>query len=1406
MSLFNIISLVRPSFSALVRSLFIFVIYELLFSFAPLSLQAQSLKLNFSHVGHQQGLSNSTVESIAQDRYGFIWIGTRDGLNRYDGYQMLVFRNNPADHTSISDNFIRSIFEDSQGDLWIGTMNGLNRFDRKMKRFERFKFPPGRQGSINHNIVTAVCENGDGRIVVGTYGGGLNILDKAKRSFSSFRFDPHNSSSLGNDKVNALLKDKSGKLWVATDGGLYAFDPRTKDFRAFINRSDTRNLLKRNTIRSIAADSAGNIWLGTEDKGLSRFSPSSGVFVNFNHSEWNKLSLSNDQIRSLLVDHKNRLWVGSINGGLDLYQPDRNTFENFQHDPENQGSLSQRTVSALFEDRQHNLWIGTHRGGVNLYNPLAEKFNLYRKERSTSSLSYNDVRAFYEDADGQIWIATDGGGLNSMDRKTGLFRHYRHDPFQAASIGSDALLDVRGDQDGALWIGTWGAGLNMLDKATGRFQRFIHQERDPNSVSSNYVQKTLEDSHGNFWVATYYGGLNLFDPRTKRFRRIRKGFDNKSVLMGENIVSLLEDVNGDVWIGTDDGGLNRFHAGTGTFSHYFRNAERMPDLRVLFTDRKGRLWVGQQGLYLFNRKQDRFQLFKNNAGLSSEFIKGILEDKNGHLWISTTNGLTRLDPESGRYKKFNVSDGLQGPEFEANATLLSRNGEMFFGGINGFNTFYPERIRVNSYHPPVVLVDFQIFNKKVTPGDKHAVLQQDISLSSTVRLSHKQSTFSISFAAIDFADLKNNRYAYKLQGLDKDWNYVGDERKASYTELSPGSYTFYVKATNNDGVWRDQLTALKITIEPPFWLTWWFILLSCSALIYTAYTLFNFKKKLELERMEEKKREEMHQIQLQFFTNISHEFRTPLTLIMGPLEHLMKENQQSSLLRYFKTMHRNTHRLMKLINELMDFRKVESGTLKLRVTAGSAGSFISEIAEEFKSLAADKNILFAVTNDLPQEKLWYDRQILEKILLNLIHNSFKYTPDNGTIELSTFQSLNGFVPRFRNELIIKNSFRAERYLFIRIADNGIGISAESIQHLFERYYRITETHLGSGIGLAFVKSLTNLHKGDIYVYSERHKGTEIIIAVPVDKQSFNQDEIWIESTNTGGTRLESLSPELVTKELPHISAEEPQNLATSLQEHILVVDDNPELRSFLQQTLSPTYRVILADNGITGLIEAKNHFPDLIVSDVMMPEMNGIDFCRAVKEDPEISHIPFLMLTAKDALEARIEGAESGADFYFPKPVSMGLLALTIKNIFEQKRRSKERYLKDYQSDARELVHSAKEKAFLGRLTEIIHAELKNPDLDVDFVCTSMGMSKTKLYQKIKAITGESIGEFIRSVRLKKAAQIMTHEDVLITEVMYRVGIQTQAYFSKAFKKQFGKTPSQFLNELESNSHRDKVL
>ena len=1369
----------RRAFSAI---LFLWILHF------PIVSPAQIQALRFTHITSEQGLSNSTVESILQDSQGFMWFGTRDGLNRYDGYNIRVYRHSPADSGSISGNYITCLFEDRSGMLWIGTTSGLSRLDRKTGKFKSFKSAPDNPYSISNNRINSIYQDNQGKIWVAT-ANGLSLYQAGKEDFR--RFYPDKSAEGGSNQIHCILEDINGYLWLGTETGMQRFDHRTATFSRYSKYPSGAG----HAIRVMRKDHEGNLWIGASEEGLFHLSPATGELKRYSHDRKSTSGIGSNLITSILIDKNNNVWVGAVNGGLNLFVPAQNTFQRFQNEPFNSSTLSQRTISAIHEDRQGNLWLGTHRGGVNLYIPSHQSFGFQRQRHGGEGLSHNDVKAFYEDKQGFIWIGTDGGGLNRLDKTTGQYRHYRHNPFDPQSLGSDEVLHVTEDSKGNMWVSTWGGGLNRLDRNTGKFTRFTHDNNNERSISSNFVQQVFEDDEKKIWVATYYGGLNLFNPETNTFTRVFGDEKQLSHVTGNNFVSICQDTDGNIWFGTDDGGLNCYVKTTKQFKQYFTSQDRMPDLRVLFVDSKKRLWVGQAGLYLFNKTKDTFSIFTEQAGLATEFIKGICEDDAGSFWISTSNGIIRFDPEKGTHKRYGTADGLQGPEFEANAYLKTRDGQLLFGGLNGYNAFYPKDIQTNEHIPPVFFTDLYLSNTRVVPGTENAVLTKDIAATHTLTLSYAQSTFAVEFAALNYIVPEHNQYAYRLLGLDTQWNMIGNERKVSYTNLAPGDYILEVKAANNDGKWNETPARMAINITPPFWSTWWFKTLVAIAILSVAFVLLFLKRRYEIQGLEKSKREEMHQMQLQFFTNISHEFRTPLSLILGPLEKLQKEDTGSRFQRQYATMHRNASRLMGLINELMDFRKVEAGALKLKVMPGCINLFLEEIAGEFHALAEEKNIHFEL--DVPEKlpQTWFDRQVLEKIIINLLSNSFKYTSSGGTITVRVSKQLNELPKTFRHELIMKHEFNAREYLYIQVADNGIGISADSLRFLFERYYKMTDAHLGSGVGLAFVRSLTFLHKGSIFVRSERHQGTEITIALPVHAGDYTEDEKWLKENKQAFVNMESIHNKFDPQVRSDLQKSHPERSIKS-RKHILIVDDNDELREFLKESLMEHFDIHEAVDGSSALTAVKEVMPDLIISDVMMPGMNGIDFCNRIKESPETGHIPLIMLTAKAAIESRLEGMASGADFYFSKPLNNDLLLMTIRNIFESQESLKEHWTRAHRSDAVASTHSSKEKQFMEQLTALLHEHLSNPELDVDYISKQMGMSRSKLYQTIKTITGQPIGDFVRTMRLRKAVEIMTEEDVLITEVMYRVGIQTQSYFTKAFKKEFGKTPTQFLQEL----------
>ncbi|WP_345954917.1 two-component regulator propeller domain-containing protein [Mucilaginibacter sp. PAMB04168] len=1359
------------------------------------SVVAQLPEIKFDYLTREQGLSNSTVTSIFQDSKGYIWLGTEDGLNLYDGYRITSFKSNGTSEHTLSNSNITQIFEDSKQRLWVATEHGLNQYYRNSNSFIRYTRHTTK-GHLTSNIINCISEDKLGYLWLGT-AAGLQRFDWKNGTFRYYVLP--RTSGKSSPTVTCIYPDTFGRLLIGTDGnGVLSFDIKSKKFLKPTGRLNEVATLR---IKTIEVDKQNKLWIGTTGNGVFVYDRQTNQIHNYINQQYNTASLSNNVVKSILCDSKGQVWIATENGGVNLWNAASKTFSRYENNANKPYSLSQKTASALFEDRQGNIWIGTHRGGANIYRSNTYKFKTYTQGSASGMLSYKDVKTFFEDKSGTIWVGTDGGGINLWNPLTDQFKQYRYNAKQENTIGSDAILHIMQDRQGHIWVGTWGGGLNLYNPANGTFKRYVHRDGDPNSISSNNVWRIFEDKQGNLWVATFYGGLNIFNPKTEKFSRITKSFNGQTEFVGNNVVSINQDYQNNLWFGTDDGGLNCLNFQTRQFTHYFYNVKegQTGSIRTIYTDTKHRLWVGSNGLYLFNPAKKQFGLASTHQYLINEKIQAIIEDKNASLWVSTSNGLISFNSANGYVKRYTDADGLQGLEFCQNACLKTRNGQLLFGGFKGFNVFNPDSIASNHYRYPIYITDLQIFNKSIKAGTSDKIIDKSITEAEKVTLDYNQSVLSFEYAALNYVAPAKTQYAYFLKGFDKGWNKVGTQRKATYTNLDPGRYTFYVKASTPDGKWNTQPASVDVIIRPPFWLTWWFKLLAGLSITGSIFLYLYYRRKSELRVIHEQKREEMHQLQLQFFTNISHEFRTPLTLILGPLEQILKQDTGSAFTRQFHTIHRNANRLMQLISELMDFRKAESGALKLKVMESNFSVFIDEIALEFEDLARQHQIQFTVKKHANFNNAYFDRQVVEKILLNLLNNSFKYTPEQGHISIEVLASLEGFTTPYSNTFKIDNDYKAKKYLYISISDSGIGISKDSISYLFERYYRITDSHLGSGVGLAFVKTLTLLHKGYLLVNSERHQGTNIIVALPCHPADYSRSEMWIEHPAEGGVQLESMKyKELLYK--PKI-ASDTLELSTdqTLQSSplVLIVDDNAELRAYIKELLQPFYQIIEARNGQEGLDKAKEQSPALIMSDLMMPVMDGIEFCATVKADFETSHIPFIMLTAKDAIESRLQGVESGADYYFSKPINTSLLLITIKNLFEQRQKIKERYYKDYQVEVRELVHSSKDKAFMNDLLSLLEEKLEDPDLNVDWVCQEIGISKTKLYKKIKDITGQTINEFIRSLRLKKATEIMTHEDVLITEVMYRVGILSQSYFTTIFKKEFGVTPSQFQQQLE---------
>jgi len=1255
----------------------------LLFFLIPLISFAQISDIRFRHISNEQGLSNSTITCIIQDSRGFMWFGTRDGLNQYDGVKAIIYRNDPHNKFSISDNSIRCIYEDAHQKLWIGTSYGLNRFDPVTGVFTQYACNKQKNG-ISAEIITAICGQDADNIWIATDGGGLNLLNTITGKITHFRHSAKRGS-LSNDAVYCLLKDSNGNLCVGTRDGLDVLPFGKSVFKSY----PITGLNGNDGVSAIAEDHGHNLWLGTNRSGIAVFNPKSESFKLYRHNDKDSNSLSGDLILQLLADKEGNIWIGTINQGMDLFNPKNNTFYKYQPKPENTGSLSNMTVSALFEDNQSNFWIGTHRGGINLYTAEADKFKLYRQGIDNTSVSYNDVKAFFEDSKGNLWIGTDGGGLNLFNRTKNTFHHYKNSAANPASLSADAVQDVAEDASGNLWVGTWAGGINMMDVKTGKFTRFVNNVNDPTSISSDFLQKMLLDSKGNFWVATYYGGLNLLDTKTHKFKRITKDPDGKTSFTGNNVVSVGEDKDNNVWFGTDDGGLNCYNLNTHRFLHYFNHEKRNTDSRVIFTDSKGRVWIGMNGLYLFDKQHNTFKLFTNKAGLGIDFIKGITEDDEHNLWISTSNGLVRLNSTTGECKQFNIYDGLQGMEFEANSYLKARNGEMFFGGTRGFNSFYPGEIKTNKFIPPVYITDFQIFNKSVVPGVKGSVLKADISYTKKIVLNYKQSSISFNFAALSYIVNHNNQYQYKLENFDKGWIKAGMERKASYTNLEPGNYIFYVKASNNDGVWNNKGAWVNIVIKPPFWVTWWFRIAGLLLMTGAVYGLYYYrlrtinKQKTELEKqvqartievvqkaeelqtqseelqalneelqsqseelmtqsehlqqlnvelLNQKKQEQearneaenANQAKSIFLATMSHEIRTPMNGVIGMAMLLSDTPMSDEQREYTDTIISCGDSLLNVINDILDFSKIESGKMEVEHEDFDLRHTVEEVMDLFSQKAAQQRIdlIYHLDDDVPLY-LVGDSLRIKQVLINLISNALKFT-------------LKGEI--FINVYLAKQAADGALEIGFSIKDTGIGIPEEKLSKLFLAFSQVdsstTRKYGGTGLGLAICERLVNLMGGSITAESV-----------------FGEGSVFSFSIKTAKSNIPVSTPLAC-------------DLHTLKGFRVLIVDDNQTNLIVLKAQLTnwaldpvtassatETLKILDTDNSIK-----------LLITDMEMPEMDGVALAKAVKE--KHTNLPIIMLSSiGDESKTKFPGLFSSV---LVKPAKQLHLCQGIQKAFNQ--------------------------------------------------------------------------------------------------------------------------------------------
>jgi signal transduction histidine kinase/ligand-binding sensor domain-containing protein/DNA-binding response OmpR family regulator len=1120
------------------------------------------------------------------------------------------------------------------------------------------------------------------------------------------------------------------------------------------------------------ADAQNELWIYTDGypQGVFCFNINKNELVHY-HREGIATRLNNNLVTGIQQDNNGSIWIITDHGGVNLLNKKTGVISYLENKAEDIKSISQNSINAIYRDNTGIIWLGTYKKGINYYHENIIKFPVYRHLLSDArSLPFDDVNRFVEDDKGNLWIGTNGGGLIYYDRGNNSYRTFKHNPANANSISNDVVVSLCIDHNKKLWIGSYYGGLDCYDG-----QRFIHYKNDPadtNSISDNSIWEIYEDAQQQLWIGTLSGGLNRYDAKLNRFYHYRKG---PGSLNSAYISALAEDQQGNLWIGTESG-INVLNKQTGAFTYYAHDSKDQRSLgnnnvTALLKDSRGNMWVAtRDGLNLFDKNTNSFRHFNAADGLAENNILTIMEDNAHTLWLGTTNGISRAWLQNNGnnvlqilFRNYDERDGLQGREFNENAALKTKQGELIFGGANGFNIISPEAIAHNTIVPDVVLTDLRVFDKSMQPGEvinSRILLKTAISEVKEITLKYHENIFSLEFAALNYSNPEKNQYAYKLEGFNNDWLTTdGSHRTVTYTNLDPGKYTFRVKASNGDGVWNEQGTALMVTILPPFWRTipaFIIYALLVAAVLFVARRLTiqraHMRFQLAQQTKEAERIHELDLLKLKFFTNVSHEFRTPLSLIMAPVEKMLKQTHEPEQKKQYQLIYRNARRLLALVNQLLDFRKLEMRELRLYPSLGDIVAFVKEVSHSFTDIAGAKHISFSFTTDIPSLQISFDPDKLERILFNLLSNAFKFTPEYGNIEVIM-------------------SMQAQ-YISIQVKDSGIGIPTEDHDKIFERFFQHdvpgSILNQGSGIGLAISKEFVRLHQGTISVASEAGKGTCFTVLLPVTGTAIE--------TAASDSDIDALQPEKINRKRPVI----------------LIVDDNEDIRFYLKDNLRRNYTVYEAVNGAEGWEKTKQLQPDLVVSDVMMPVMDGMELCRTLKNDKHTSHIPVILLTARSAAEPKMEAFQVGANDYVTKPFSFEMLQSRIRNLLAQQEAIRKLFQKQLEINPTEISITSVDEQFIRQSIETVEQNISNPDFSVEDLSRALHMSRVALYKKLLALTGKSPLDFIKTIRLKRAAQLLEKSQFTISEVAYEVGFNNPKYFARTFKKEFGLLPSEY--------------
>lgn len=1311
---------------------------------------------SFKKLSKNEGLSQASVFAIEEDVDGFLWFGTREGLNRYDGYSFKVFRSN-SDGSGIAGNDIRTLYSDPlNGDLWIGTLEGLSVYDRSDNVFRSYKNETGNTRSLSSNGISAIIRDSDDQLWVAS-SSALHYFDPEGGVFVRM---PDVEGKLGSN-INTLYEDNQGVLWIGSKEGLFQVD---KENRRFENASDIVDLPKKN-VTTLQEDCHGNLWIGHAASGLTQWNKSSNAVKHYQHVLSDNKSLSHDDVRTICLDQNDQLWIGT-RSGLNLFDYKNDNFTTYKRMDGSPSSLSDNSIKSIHCDRKGSLWIGTYYGGVNHLDQAYSQFVSYGYSPRENGLKAPVVSSFAEDLRGNIWIGTEGGGLSFYNRESKTFKSYLEDDGQRFGISGNNVKQILLEGN-SLWIGFFTKGLDRFDLKTQKFSNFSINE----GLSSANVYDILKVDDW-LWLATYNGGLNLLNPITKEVKIYQANVLDSTSLSSDFTRVLFKTKKGEIWVGTSQG-VDRIELDEAGFPTYFESYLHGKKIYSIQETSNGQLWIGtvSNGLYLLDTSKQDMLHYTSEDGLSGNTIYGIIEDHEGFLWLSTNNGISRFDPIDKQFVNFNNANGLNHAEFNFNAYAKLSSGEILFGGINGYTRFFPEDVAINDYIPKVAFTD-------IAQNNQLLKLDKNINEIDRITFKYNEANFTLSFAALDFSNPANNYYSYKLEGLDNDWNLTIGQPSATYTIQRPGRYIFKLKGGNSAGLYNEDIKKLEFVVLPPPWFSWWACLIYFFILALGLFGIIRHLKlqaSLEVERKEKEQLDELSSLKLNFFTNVAHEFRTPLTLIIGPLQDLINnldkvkaDNLQSTLFK----INKNAQRMLNLVNQLMTFRRMEAGHEPLSVREVKLPDFLRGIFDLFADFASLKNISYMAELDNVEDSAWLDPNKMEKVLFNLLSNAFKFTAEGGKIVLVLEEYSNSFL--------------------VKVRDNGAGIPEEQQEQIFQRFYEKnpdTSKNLikGTGIGLSLSKQLIELHQGKIEVCSSQGKGAEFIVSIPKGKTHFNLD-----SFSEADYRSE-LSP-LAIKESKALQTKRTLISDSSLK--ILLVDDNREVVDYLTTMFEGKYKIITAYSGKEGLKKSREYQPDLIVSDVMMPKMNGYQFCREIRSSFETSHIPLILLTAKTILEEKIQGLESGANDFISKPFHPEELQLKIDNLLRQRLDAK-KALRDVEFEPSALDITSADEQFLEKLVKLVDDNVSNPDFKIEHFANELAVSRALLFTKIKALTDMTPKNFLKSFRMKRAVTLLESGKLSVHEIAYTVGYKDPKYFSKVFHKEFGKNPSEYVTAFK---------